>query len=323
MWLNKERLRGATYLRSFSNHFMALYPDGARVTPKKCEQIERRARAHNVQINWLDISSYLLTDTGYNNLRSAIRVINDETAVEYQAGMDASLGRYHTSMATWRRRHNVRVTPTSGPAHDELIAIHARQTRDKNVAVLRRSVRYARTFGVLSSEYAQPAFKRKPRLVPVGDGEVLVTANTLHRLGACDTYVIRFGRHFPDGAVITTDLCVKHSAIFDWNWAAHRLLAPDYGDTWHSDMDQLSQKSLQEQRDQRREHMEKVEELRRSLNRGEISSAEHDVQVATENARRQKINERLRHEYDTASARAFGELYAVHPNPILPTLSGR
>ncbi len=54
--------------------------------------------------------------------------------------------------------------------------------------------------------------------------ETRITAGQLERAGACRDVVLRFCDLFGDEVRVTEALARKHSAEFDWDWAAHRLL---------------------------------------------------------------------------------------------------
>ena len=54
-----------------------------------------------------------------------------------------------------------------------------------------------------------------------------ITAALLQEKDACEIQVRRFEDLFPNGAEITSELCVKHARDFDWSWAAKNLLSPD------------------------------------------------------------------------------------------------
>lgn len=54
-----------------------------------------------------------------------------------------------------------------------------------------------------------------------------ITADRLERLGACPDQVRRFRKLFGDGpAPLTAETAIAHAQVFDWNWAAKRLLTP-------------------------------------------------------------------------------------------------
>ena len=52
-----------------------------------------------------------------------------------------------------------------------------------------------------------------------------ITVERLRKLRACEYQVAKFAELFPDGVVVTKELCVKHAQDFDWHWAAVRLLS--------------------------------------------------------------------------------------------------
>src|ERR1700733_11541241 len=58
----------------------------------------------------------------------------------------------------------------------------------------------------------------------MGELSMKVTAKLLCKKGACREQVSKFQELFPEGVVVTEELCVKHSAVFSWNWAAQNLL---------------------------------------------------------------------------------------------------
>jgi len=56
---------------------------------------------------------------------------------------------------------------------------------------------------------------------------MFVTRETLEQLDACDDYRDAFDVLFPNGALVTPELCVKHSDSFQWGWAVEELLSSD------------------------------------------------------------------------------------------------
>jgi hypothetical protein len=53
-----------------------------------------------------------------------------------------------------------------------------------------------------------------------------ITVSLLREHGACEEGIAKFQRIFPDGVIVTRELCIKHAQQFDWDLAARRLLTP-------------------------------------------------------------------------------------------------
>lgn len=106
---------------------------------------------------------------------------------------------------------------------------------------------------------------------------MFLTANTLRRLGACDSYVSKFRELFPSGTEVTPELCAQHQEDFDWHWAAAYLMSPQEKDEWNRRLDEANAAYNQRANELR----QGVEEARRAQHR------------ADEEATR-RVNERIR-----------------------------
>ena len=53
-----------------------------------------------------------------------------------------------------------------------------------------------------------------------------ITRALLYSKGACATQAELFAEMFPDGVEVTEALCAGHASLFEWEWAARRLLPP-------------------------------------------------------------------------------------------------
>lgn len=62
-----------------------------------------------------------------------------------------------------------------------------------------------------------------------------ITIKQLRDHGACEGSQIDFLREFPSGTTppITPVLCVKYAHVFNWNWAARRLLTRANYQKWY------------------------------------------------------------------------------------------
>jgi hypothetical protein len=56
---------------------------------------------------------------------------------------------------------------------------------------------------------------------------MFVNIHTLGRLDACYDYRDAFDVLFPNGTLVTPELCVQHSDSFEWGWAVEELLSSD------------------------------------------------------------------------------------------------
>ena len=54
---------------------------------------------------------------------------------------------------------------------------------------------------------------------------MIITAKKLESLGACADQVALFRKLFGERKKVAVDLCRKHAADFDWDWAARRMLS--------------------------------------------------------------------------------------------------
>lgn len=54
---------------------------------------------------------------------------------------------------------------------------------------------------------------------------VKITTSLLRQHDACANQVKLFNTYWPDGCIITSELCVAHALEFDWDWAARHLLS--------------------------------------------------------------------------------------------------
>jgi hypothetical protein len=51
-----------------------------------------------------------------------------------------------------------------------------------------------------------------------------ITVARLRKLGACAEQIEKFAELFPRGIMPTRALCLEHTAVFNWDWAAEHLL---------------------------------------------------------------------------------------------------
>jgi hypothetical protein len=54
---------------------------------------------------------------------------------------------------------------------------------------------------------------------------MFVTRTTLMNLDACGDYRDAFDVLFPNGTLVTPELCVNHARVFSWDWAVDELLS--------------------------------------------------------------------------------------------------
>jgi hypothetical protein len=65
-----------------------------------------------------------------------------------------------------------------------------------------------------------------------GKTTMMVTYRMLVSKGACVAQRDKFCQLYPNGVIITRELCVKHATDFDWNWAARNLLSGSARDAY-------------------------------------------------------------------------------------------
>ena len=51
-----------------------------------------------------------------------------------------------------------------------------------------------------------------------------ITYAQLRQLGACKDHLVEFERRFGASVEVTERVCVEHASVFDWDWAASKLL---------------------------------------------------------------------------------------------------
>ena len=320
MWLNDDRLRQVDATSRFRANFNELFPNGARITVKKCVQLERHARVNEHELSWNTAAAVLLTQAGYDKFMTQQRALDVANYVARFSGVDAVRGRYHTALARWRRQHNINTNRITHAQQVERDEIERRYQDGKRRVIMLMTVPHARLFGELAEDNARNIVAAKPKNVQLRDGDVLVTANTLRQLGSCQGYVDLFRRNWPNGTVITPELCVKHYEQFEWGWAANNLLALDHFSIWerrtYDRMDALGLMRSKESQKHRRD----VSELIRQRDANELSLPDYDAKRAVELDRHMKERRRIELEQMVIYARTFGELYMEHPNPRLPQL---
>ena len=54
---------------------------------------------------------------------------------------------------------------------------------------------------------------------------MFINVELLKSKNACHSQVSLFKKLFPNGVVVTTDLCIEYYNKFSWNWAARNLLS--------------------------------------------------------------------------------------------------
>lgn len=321
IWLNAARARRVTHTPEFTNAIQQLWPNGTRMSMTKFEQVDAQAARNDHSIDWHRVATRLLTHDGTRRF-DAERTDDRELRVAEAVALDRADAWRLTAQANWRRRYQItrsdRVDGDAYAAWTELEAEHRRRRRDAMRPLRRRD---ARRLGELAREHARHELYELPPTALLKPGEVLVTSNTLEELGSCGTYVDRFRSNWPEGTVITKELCVEHASSFEWHWAAANLLAPGHLSDWERRAERVFATGSDAIRNLDAEYRQHGAELRRQLNARAISRAQYDDKVQQAATAHDRRFRELRVSRDAAYAIAFAELYAEVPNPRLPELA--
>lgn len=355
MWLDEKRARIYRMPDEFTAVLAAKYPDGTKLTRTKLLALDKLAasggepassrsrtstssdvtssdttvtttatrtrtqtRTTPVRpIDWSLVAAATLTTDGRTSFTDKLRQHAVDNATSIEIALDKQRARFYRARAAWREKHNVNphVTPT-GDALTELRELERlNQPSDADVVATRKF--QLETFVELMSEQLRPELVDKPRVRALKPGEVLVTWRTLERLGSCGTYINRFRDRWPEGTVITKQLCVDNSDDFEWGWAASQLLNRN----GHRDWENAYYREEEELRRRSRELREAYETLRTDLrnqrDRGELTAAQLTTKLAAAKEDHDRIMNVVNTELRTVAARMFADLYATRPRPDL------
>lgn len=323
MWLDRRRAQGARTPERFYNALHALYPEGTKITPSKLVAIDKHVIETNASrpIRWGDVTRQLLTDQGYAVWEQMVRAERDRTLIEIAVAQDRQRSRYYAALANWRRQYNV--SPDDYPRGDAQTALSEVEAQNaKRVRSIESVLRLfrVRKLGELVDEHGRAAYAEKPRARKLKPGEVLVTSTTLERLGSCGTYVSRFQEYWPEGTVITKQLCVEHYENFEWAWAAQQLLDDRYA-TWeraaYREQEEIGRR-IRELNTAHRNTLDRLTERRRA---DELTVEQYEAKVAQANTDHSRMRERMNTDHRTVFARTFADLYQLHPRPDLADYS--
>lgn len=325
MWLNGRRVTEYGLARDVREAIVNLYPDGVKMSKKTVFEIEKYVAALGTEaaprsVDWMRMASSTLTGRAYRDFETRVGRKLNETTIERQARYERAHARYLNAVARWRVQYRIQPSSFVHPvaAREAVRPIEeawrkAQQANDVENRKVRRTV-----FIEMLQDDAntRTALRTQPRSMRQPDGTVLVTSQTLRRLGSCDTYVDRFHDSWPNGTVITKELCVNNADRFDWGWAAGHLLAPNLYDRWVNNADAISEAASQRLRALDRQLNERLNGIQNlSLTDRQRRTKERQIYDGYNDARAPLVQER-----DVAMASAFGDLYAEHPNPTLPDL---
>jgi hypothetical protein len=192
-----------------------------------------------------------------------------------------------------------------------------RKARLRITATRQRQVQ-ARIEAVLTHEnadqYVREALQKPFDIPQPKEGEAVITGHTLANLGSCSDYVNRMYREFPDGVVITEDVCVTHHRTFDWYWAIERMVSGRHIDEWNQLRVQLHNENIEvtQYRDALTEHERRLGELERVASNGLITNRQYREKRMHEIARWENDQRNTASVESIANARAFARIYAQH-----------
>jgi hypothetical protein len=315
MWLDRRRAQAARTPERFYTALHALYPEGVKITTNRLVGIDRHVIDANPTrpIRWSDVAAQLLTEEGFRIWDDAFRVARDNTLTEVAVAQDRQRSRYYAALANWRKQYNV--SPDDYPRGEAQTALtEIEQQNSQRVRSIDAKLRLfrVRKLGELIEEHGRPAYATKPRAPKLKPGEVLVTSTTLERLGSCSTYVSRFQEFWPEGTVITKQLCVEHYDNFEWAWAAQQLLDGKYSEwerTAYREQEEIGRR-IREHTTARREVLDRLTQ-RRTAN--ELTQEQYDAKVQQANDNHTRLHEQLNRDHRTVFARTFADLYQIHP----------
>jgi hypothetical protein len=327
MWLNAGRLRNLGISSAMVlNTFAEIFPEGMNVTATRCMRLERRVTENDAVINWDDIAVNVLTQEGYAKFSADSSQWRRDHAMAHAIQLDRAKARYHTALARWRTEFNVHPNVGASVSRDAQVAlakIDRQYHLDERYAARERRKFKARLFGELSVDNGRPAYAEPSSAAQLAPNQVLVTAQTLRSLGSCDTYVLRFRRLWPDGTVITPELCLAHAREFDWHWAAYNLLQAPANRMWESTSTERTRELNVELNRHYAEYDDAVGKLRREHNAGRVTREQFRDKNGQLTQRHNDVVTRIQGQVAEVGARAFGELYVQHPREGLEQFATR
>lgn len=332
MWLDEARARMYSVPEQFTTALAALYPDGTNVTKTKLLAIEKHATAAAdasatssrrritppvAPINWTEVAQRVLTSDGYTAFNALRTERINATATSREIALDKQRARYYRARATWRAKYDV--APHSDVTGEALTALQELEKLNTgggvNPAADRRFAVHA--LADVMREHLRPELASRPRALELKPGEVLVTWRTLQNLGSCGTYIERFRDRWPEGTVITKQLCVDNADDFEWAWAASQLLDKGVYRDWETRYYREEEDLRRRSRELRRAYDERRQELLHQREAGTITAAQLREKQTTAREDFERINQIVQRDLRTVHARTFADLYAERPRPDL------
>ena len=299
-----------------------LWPRGFVVTEVRCLRLYREWCKENPgrAFEWGTLAEVFLTHEGHNEYYTRHRQWQRDHGVERTAASEEADGRRLLAIARWRRQYGV----TTGIGSSEARAAYQEITDRYQAASFRLKNELGRfetrLFAELAAQYTKSQFVDAPKVVRVKDGEVLVTSQTLRALGSCGEYVNKFQRLFPDGTVITTELCVEHHDVFDWHWAASNLLDHRF-ETWDRESATASE-ALRRRRTELSVRLnDQVTRFEQNYRDGRLTARQYDDKRTLAYREHDRGIAEVDVELTKLRAQVFGDIYAKSPNPRLPELT--
>lgn len=322
MFLTGARLTRMGSSNGLANVFSGLWPDGTQMTPAKFTRLHREAAKANVTINWRWFAENTLTHRGQHAYHAKQDELYVETYPALQPRRDLAQAAYYRALATWRKKHNV--GPHTRGDRDVRREFDAIETKRRD-ALRKVDLEYNRaeadTYTPLIEDYCVRILQTEPRSARQADGTVIVTSRTLETLGSCGEYVDKFQHSWPNGTVITEELCVQNHTRFDWGWAAANLLAPGNYDNWVAATRERNAPLQTTRHELDARYNSELSDLQSKYNQNQLTYQQYtrklneldnnfSTAVNTQNTERATVN-----------ARVFAEMYTRMPNPRLPELA--
>lgn len=322
MYLTGPLLRRRGAQNSTVHAFTALWPNGTKMTSAKFIKLARECWKNDVLLNWRWFSTSFLTYDGQLIYDNRQRTAHTQTYPELQAKRDLNQAAHYRALAAWRREFSV--GPNSSGSRDaraKLREIDKTQHAGDRKITRELNAIEMNVFIALVDEHTVPTYNDKPRSAQQADGTVLVTSQTLRALNSCGEYIDRFHRSWPNGTVITEQLCLENYDRFDWGWAAQNLLAPGHYDEWVTTSRNQAAPLRVARQTLDTQYNTEYDVLRRKYNVGELTRQQYTSKSRELEQRYNTASDQSHRESSQTNARVFAELYARVPNPQLVELA--
>jgi hypothetical protein len=318
MWLDRKRAQTYRLPEEFITSLHELYADGTAITRSKLTAIERNVFKRERTFRWETVVARVLTTVGQAEFNTRVNAYTVENATSAEIALDLQRAKFYRARAAWRKKYNVNphATLENGEAATALAELEKlNQPGQTNVTQLRKF--QVQTLAELMTDHLRPELVGKPKALSLKPGEVLVTWRTLQQLGSCGTYVERFRDRWPEGTIITKEICVENYDDFEWGWAASQLLLSGGHHRWERAYYREEEELRRRLRELRRTYDERRDELRQLRVDGKLSAEELTRKQTEIKNDYDRISTVVNRELRTCAARMFADLYADQPRPDL------